>query len=288
MIFVSSASIREKNLDKKLFYFKENNITDIELTGGTNFNNNTLNILKKFKEKYNFNFQLHNYFPIPKKSFVLNLASLDNQIFNQTLSFYKNSINFSKKIGAKRFSIHAGFFTDITANKLGKNFKIQKKLYNKEKCYKQFAKGFKELKLYAGKKIDLYIENHVLTKNDLKVSGFKNPLMLTCKKDYLILKKYINFKLLLDLAHLKVSSKTLNLNFTKEVLYLSQYTDYFHLSDNDGLSDNNKPLINKRSNLCKILKFINNFNYIYTLEVYTGIKDILESIKFLNSLNCHD
>ena len=53
-------------------------------------------ILEKIK-LLDVNSQIHNYFPVPKKPFIINLASTNSQIFKQTLSHIKKSIDFSKK-----------------------------------------------------------------------------------------------------------------------------------------------------------------------------------------------
>ena len=47
---------------------KQANITNIELGSNHVYENN----FKKIIKKYNFNFIIHNYFPIPKKNFVVN------------------------------------------------------------------------------------------------------------------------------------------------------------------------------------------------------------------------
>ena len=45
MIFISSACLKEKNLNKNLDIFNKNKLTNIELSGGTNYNSKTLKIL---------------------------------------------------------------------------------------------------------------------------------------------------------------------------------------------------------------------------------------------------
>ena len=47
---------------------------------------------------------------------------------------------------------------------------------------------------------------------------------------------------LLDIGHLKVSSKTLKKNFYEELRKTVKISDALHLSDNDGISDLNHPL----------------------------------------------
>ena len=94
------------------------------------------------------------------------------------------------------------------------------------------------------------------------------------------LKEKINFKVLLDLAHLKVSCNTLNLDFSTQSNKLFQYTDYLHVSGNDGLSDQNYGIEDDAS----ISSFFENKDLTdktLTLEVYSGLDSIRESYKKL-------
>ena len=73
-----------------------------------------------------------------------------------------------------------------------------------------------------------------------------------------------NVKLLIDVAHLKVSAKTLQFDAIKMLNECSEWTFAYHLSDNDGISDSNQP-ISLDSWFWPYLK--QNVNF-YVLEVY--------------------
>ena len=84
---------------------------------------------------------------------------------------------------------------------------------------------------------------------------------------------------LLDIGHLKVSSKTLKKNFYNELKKIVPLTDALHLSENDALVDSNNPLI-KRSKLWRILK--KKYDFV-TIEVYKKNAVILKNqIKLVN------
>jgi len=108
-------------------------------------------------------------------------------------------------------------------------------------------------------------------------------MMLTCFSDYLELKKEIDFNLLLDVAHLKVSCQSLNLDFKKELQLFSELTDYIHISDNNGKHDSNDALAEKTS-LFEQLKQINFSNKTVTLEVYSDLKKIKSSYLLVKKL----
>ena len=111
----------------------------------------------------------------------------------------------------------------------------------------------------------------------------KNPFLFTDFQGYLELKEKLDFKPLLDIAHLKVSCKTLNLNFLEEFNKISKFTNYFHVSGNDGFSDSNETICNDN----KVIKIFENFNFdnkVITLEIYSGIEDIKKSYRYLDNL----
>ena len=78
-------------------------------------------------------------------------------------------------------------------------------------------------------------------------------LFLTDRKSYEELKQNFDFNLLLDLAHLKVSCKSLNLNFYDEAMYLINCTDYIHISGNDGVVDSMQSILDDKD-IVEVLK----------------------------------
>ena len=54
-------------------------MNNIELSSNHSYENNYLKLLKGL----NFSYLIHNYFPIPKKSFVVNIASKNKSIRNK-------------------------------------------------------------------------------------------------------------------------------------------------------------------------------------------------------------
>ena len=96
-----------------------------------------------------------------------------------------------------------------------------------------------------------------------------------------IIYRKINFNLLLDVAHLKVSAKTLGLNFEDEFEKMMGVSNYIHISDNDGFHDLNNQLT-KSSNLLSMLRQIDTKNKDFTLEIYDNMNVIKESYEILN------
>ena len=282
MIFVSSCSVKSKYIKDSIIQLAENGIKNIELTGGTNYYDDYLNDIIELKEKYNLNYQVHNYFPPPAEHFMLNLASLDKNMYQNSIQLCRSAIDICKKIGCDKYGVHAGFLIDFSANEAGKKIKYRK-LYDREEALNKFANAIQELNEYAGKEVKIYIENNVLSKTNADTYQGRNPFFLTDKNTYKELSERARFNLLLDLAHLKVSTNSLNLNFQDEVRHLIQFTDYLHISDNDGMHDQNFD-INSDSEMFGLLKKLNLSNKTITLEVYNGIDSIKRSIDLLSGI----
>ena len=186
-IFISSSAISSKNVEDNITFLAKNGITNIELSGGCSYSSNILNKLIILKKKYKLEYLVHNYFPPPKDNFVLNIGSCDDRHYKKTIKFYKKSIDLCKKLNVKKYGIHAGFLIDLKTSEL--NNKIKKReLYSKKESIKRLVKGYRVLKKYSKNKVNIYLENNVITQKNLKEYR-QNPLLLTCYSDYLNLKK---------------------------------------------------------------------------------------------------
>ena len=230
------------------------------------------------------NLRPHNYFPPPKKKFVINLASKDKKIVSMSLKQIKKSILLTKQMKGKYFSFHAGFRIDPDAKSLGKKFKFYK-LLERSVALRIFKKNLLKVNKYAKKrKVKILVENNVITKKNLYL--FKdNPLLLTNPKEITNFFKQLpkDIGLLLDVGHLKVSSKSENFDLKNAIIKLNKLTKGYHLSENNSFADQNKPFV-KKVWFYKYLK--KNLDY-YTIEAYTKninqlreIKSILE--KYIN------
>jgi len=280
MIYVSSSCVRFDRIAESVAHLANNGFKNIELSGGTNYYPEFEDDLLELKEKYNLSYLIHNYFPPPDTHFVLNLASLNDRIFNNSIEHYLRAIELAKKIGSDKYGLHAGYFVDPSVKELGKRFK-NTPILDKEKAIEKFCYGFKILKKEADQ-VKLYIENNVISASNFETYR-ENILMLTNGDEFSKLKESLGFNLLLDLAHLKVSSQTLDLDFEKEFSTLWAATNYIHLSDNDGLHDSNQTLtIN--SETYSLLKNNNLAGKTFSLEIYSGIEDLKEAYQLLNNL----
>ena len=278
MIYVSSSCVKNKRINHSVEELAQNGFQNIELSGGTEYYENLELDLLELKDKYNLNYRCHNYFPPPTKHFVLNLASLNEETHNASLNHLKKVIKLSELLGSNKFGFHAGFFIDIQVSEIGK--KISKEnLFDKKESISRFCEAFKFLKKINPSMI-LFIENNVFSKTNSETYVNENPFMMTNFLDYQNLKEKIDFQLLLDVAHLKVSAKSLGLNWKEEFENMMNESHYIHVSNNDGFHDLNN-LIKKSSALLGMIREAETKNKDFTLEVYDDIYAIKTSYELL-------
>ena len=188
----------------------------------------------------------HNYFPAPKIPFVLNLASSDIQIRNQSIAHCINGLQLSKQVDATFFSAHAGFCVDPHPDELGSKLVLSNSIDRK----KHWALFSDSLKIVVAKAQELetkfLIENNVLASVNVHPDG-SNPL-LCCDADEMLLilqdVNHTNLGLLIDTAHIKVSANTLKFNADEAIKKIADKVLCVHHSDNDGSFDTNDKLNN--------------------------------------------
>ncbi len=282
MIYVSSACIEADTILEAVDELQANGFNNIELSGGTEYYDGVSDDLLELSGRAGLNLLVHNYFPPAKEPFVLNLASLDNSVFDRTVTHLSGAIELCKVLGAKSFGFHAGFYLDIALDEVGKSVGVRA-LVGKEKAVERFCSGYNSLKSVAGDGFDLYIENNVLSSSTAGAFNGNPPLMLLASEEYFELKRLIDFKLLLDIGHLKVSCRSLGLDFDKELGLLAIETDYLHVSDNDGFEDRNET-IESRSVMLERLKGCGISHKTVTLEIYDGVDKLKRAYEMLKSL----
>ena len=281
MIYVSSSCVKNTKIKDSVEELAINGFKNIELSGGTEYYDNFENDLLELKERYNLNYRCHNYFPPPRKPFVLNLASLNDETFQMSFDHLQQVIALSNRLGADKFAFHAGFFIDIKLNEIGKKLSLDN-LFDEKEAIERFCNAYSVIKKQA-KNVSLFIENNVFSKTNADTYDGENPFMMTNLNEYKSLKEKIDFNLLLDVAHLKVSAKTLRLDWEEEFENMISVSSYIHVSDNDGFHDLNNQLT-KSSSLLSMLKQSDTKNKDFTLEIYDGMDAIKKSHEVLSEV----
>jgi sugar phosphate isomerase/epimerase len=281
MIYVSSSCVRAATIGEAVRKLADDGFTAIELSGGTRPYAELENDLLSLQKEYQLSYLCHNYFPPPDKNFVVNLASLDPVIAEMSLQHLRRGIELSKKLGADKFGFHAGFLMDIPVDEVGKAI-ANRPLFNSEQAMHQFVQLLSTLEQEA-QTLKLYVENNVVSGINLQNYNGVNPFFVTDEAGYNALRKHTPANLLLDVAHLKVSCRSLGLDFEEQLRALITQTDYVHVSDNDGHTDNNKGFY-KDSELWSLMAEHDLKGKTFTLEIYSGMQDLKTGFAALNEI----
>jgi sugar phosphate isomerase/epimerase len=277
MIFISTGGFKNQmawEITQKYISFGLNNI---ELSGGLYSSENLIK-LKQMKSLTSF--RVHNYFPPPSKPFVFNLASLNPDTLERSRKHAIKAIQCANELESPIYSFHAGFLLDPKVEELGK--KIRKRnIFNRNESMDIFVDSVNNLAEYAiSQGVELLIENNVLSENNYK--EFKtNPFLLATDSECVFTMENTpnNVRLLIDVAHLKVSSNSLHFNPVDFLKNCNQWIHGYHFSDNDGKSDSNHSFDEKSwfwPYLRKDLKY-------YTIEVYNKPISVLKKLSRLVS-----
>lgn len=282
MIYVSSCCIRKNNITEIIRQLAESGVRNIELSGGTDYHDRIEDDLVMLQRIYGLKYTCHAYFPPHQNPFVVNLASCNDKIYKQSIEHYVHCIDMLKRIKCSVLSIHAGFLIEIGADEIGKKLS-GKIVYDEEKAYDRFCTAYEKIsKLCNENKISLFLENNVLNAENFKEFEYHNYMMMTDYTSIMKMKEQLEFNLLLDLGHLHVSARTLGLNYTDECEKLKGYVKWIHLSENNGIFDEHKPL-KENSEIVETFRKMYGPYMNVTLETVGSIAGILSSASIVES-----
>lgn len=281
MIYVSSSCVRVSRISEAVKILAEAGFRSIELSGGTDYYPDLEADLLELKKKYALSFLCHNYFPPPVEPIVVNLASLDGSIHTKSMNHLFENIRVSRMLGADRISFHAGFFIDIVAAEIGRELG-RGVLVDRKEAIDRFCRSYNALREEAGD-LSIYVENNVYSWANKQVYGADSPFMLLTYDDFLELKRKIDFRLLLDVGHLRVSCNSLGIDFREELSRLFPYADYLHISDNDGVDDSHGP-ISEEGTLYNELKELDFSNKVVSLEVCGDMDELQNTYALIDAL----
>lgn len=262
MIYVSTGGLRHQTAYQSAINFYNHGIFGAELSGGA-YSSSYMEDIKSAPS--NLRLQIHNYFPPPEIPFVFNLASSNDFIASQSMELVRSGIRLSLMVSNPVFSFHAGFRLNPKVSDLGVGLG-KYNLVDRKLAIDIFGERMLILAEEARREgVKLLIENNVITSNNFNTFG-EDPLLLTHPDE---IKSFMtampsNVGLLMDVAHLKVSGRTLGFDLIRAHQDLVDWIKGYHLSDNDGESDSNQ-CISVKSWFWEVL--LSNLEY-YSLEVY--------------------
>ncbi len=261
MLYISTAAIPAKTMDQCIENLLSIGVDHIELSGGTEYDAESLGQRIRYQKDHNVKYLVHYYFPAPKQHFVLNLASQKQAIRKKSLAFIETSLKFSGALGVDRYSVHAGYLQQYSPNRNNDGFVSDgKDRIDKGQGVELMYQSLSQIAEIADEKnVKISLENLFPIKGQPNSSLLCTPLDIF---DYLErIKEVPSVGLLLDLAHLFISSTTFSFDRDK---FLDELLDRFpekifglHLSHNDGILDSHLPLQKGCWPLANVRRFIN-------------------------------
>ena len=282
-IYISTTFLPDQEkLKRAINLLNRNKLFNIEIGSNHQYEENYNYVLKK-----KCNFLVHNYFPVPKKSFVINIASLDKKLRIKSINQIKKSILFCKKSKAKLFTFHPGFLSDPDGEGSGSrksrnyDFKWKSKLLKKNYSisWANMIKSIKEIVKFAKiNNINIAIE----TEGSVNAS---EHLLMQKPIEYKRFMKIFDSKEIginLNIGHLNLASRKFKFDKFKFIKLISNYIVAFECSHNYGRDDNHLPL-KKHAWYWKVLKDSKYEGLPKILEFrYVGIKKIINSLKLFS------
>ena len=282
MIYVSSSCISGQKISDVVRRLAQGGFRNIELSGGTSYYPEIFHDLAALKKEYGLTYVCHSYFPPPQKDFVVNLASCNDEIYNRSIQHYKNCIQRLPDIGCTVLSIHSGFFLELSPNELGSEFHTKVE-YDIEAGTDRFCEAYEKISTLAeAQGITMYLENHVISSANFERSGRRIFAMMADSEAIFELKKRLDFRLLLDLGHLNVTCHSLQKDFETEARFLAPCVEWFHVSDNNAIADQHRPLTEDCA-VTTIFRSIAHSNDNITLETKGSLEEITESYRIAAS-----
>jgi sugar phosphate isomerase/epimerase len=262
MIFVSTGGVRLKTAAETAAELRQHGILGVELSGGAHSSTQEADLIASHNDLV---FQVHNYFPPPAEPFVFNLASSDRDLAARSVEHVRSAMRLAVALGRPIYSFHAGFRINPAVSELGGPIQ-RRQLCDRATALCQFGEKMLVLAEEARREgVTLLVENNVLTAENFAAFG-EDPLLLTHPDeigDFMGTMPH-NVGLLLDVAHLKVSARTLGFDAAAAHDQVKDRIQGYHLSDNDGRSDSNDPVV-AGSWFWEVIR--PDLDY-YTLEVY--------------------
>jgi sugar phosphate isomerase/epimerase len=279
-IYISTTFIKnDSTLKDALLLLKDNGINFAELGSNHCYEGDY-----SYLNEYKINYLIHNYFPIPKKSFVLNIASLNDEIRKRSIVHVKTAIDFCKSISSLLYTFHPGFLSDpdFSSNCNANYDFVWKKdsihIENYNKCKELMYDSLDGIIKYASSsKVKIAIETE---------GSFhkKDRLLMQRPEEYqefMIKYSSSDIGINLNIGHLNLAANAFHFEWTDFVDLIQDYIVAMELSHNDGLEDQHLPLqrdgwywdlINDRrfKDTFKILEFRN-----------TPISEIVNNIKLI-------
>ena len=278
-LYISTTFIHDNNpLFESLELCNQAGIQSVEIGSNHCFEENY-----NYVTNYPFQYIVHNYFPVPKDSFVINIASFNENIRAKSIQHIKDAIDFCNVINAKLYTFHPGFLSDPAGpNHSKSNYDfIWKEVssFNYNKAIKLMYDSLDQIIFYAkSKQINIAIETE---------GSFhkKDHLLMQKPEEYQkFMTKYFSndIGINLNIGHLNLACNAFNFKREDFIDLIKDHIVAMELSHNDGIEDQHLPL--QKDEWYWDLILDPQFEKVYKILEFrnTAIDDIVKNIKLFD------
>jgi len=243
-LYVSTACLSPaEGLLARLTAYEAHGLNAIELGAGVTigdpgvFETKNLPALKTGGRR----FLIHNYFPPPRESFVLNLASPDDALRRRSLDFVTAALDLAARLDVPYYSVHAGFVVDpLEMGPTSFRFPPLPSPDEPRRAMERFVSAIEPAVSHAESVgVGLLVENNVCP------ADLRGKLLLQTAEEFRDLLDACpseSLGVLLDTGHLQVAARTFGFDCAGFVDALGPYVKVVHVHDNDGFVDTHEPI----------------------------------------------
>lgn len=186
--------------------------------------------LRKFKDKSNVQYSIHQSMFVPDDAFYLNLGSSNEITWKESLDALKKSVDLAREIDARYLSFHAGYAANNARQEVEMEpVKIEEEISFPE-AHANFRRGLNELLDYAEGYVEISVENCCYRPQIRNI--------FSKSEDF----RYLSdrAKILFDVGHAYYSKNILNDNRYIDRILEERRISEIHISDNNGEEDHHQ------------------------------------------------
>jgi len=240
-VYLSTTAFASSDLDDILGVCERHRIDALELSTVGRYD-----LARIGQTTYPSRYLVHNYFPPPPQPFVLNLASQDPGVLAASTAHCRGAIELSAKIGGPVYAAHGGYLADLRPGQLGDPASQATidpgQLVPYERGYATLVESASALaRAAAPQGVRFLVENHVLS--PLNGPSGSRLLPMVRGEELARLGGDVHdaaFGVLVDVGHLNVAAGTLGFDRHRFIDTVAPYIGGFHLSSNDGVTDQHR------------------------------------------------
>jgi len=218
-------------------------IENIELSSVHEYDENVLAVVAHFDA----NFLTHNFFPPAKDRRVLNIASANEKVRQNSIEFIKEAIDFAERMDIKLYTFHPGFLRDPIAEIRSKekyDFEFSADAAaptaaEYERSFERFLHAVKEIGNYLqGKEVKVAVETQgSVVRKDMVL--FARPEEFKRFYDEI---KSEPIGINLNLGHLNLAAKAWGFDKKEAAEKIQDRISAVEVTHNDGSVDDHAPL----------------------------------------------